>query len=212
LQIYVIRQDYDGYHIRPNLSPSPETRMDWDSEGWSLFRALKPGLLGGLPARAVARLQLQTVHIQNTDQRPFHALGAHGMAPDDVMLVSDRMRQALTALDPRAFAFVPMSRLMDHTAGRLTDDAGLHFVHARLTVDAVDEAEAPLKKLRSVSPGWHRFKFKGRYALRARKLPKAHYFRCRRTGLGFCTQEFRDTVDALGHHGWSFFTCRLTDR
>lgn len=212
MQVYVIRPDYDGYHIRPNLSPSTETRMDWDSEGWSLFRALKPGLLGGVPARAVARLQAQTVHIENTEGRPFHALGAHGMAPDDVVLVSGAMKEALIALDPSAFQFIAMTRLKDHASGAFTNAADLHFARARVVVDAVDQEAAPLKKLRSVAPGWHEYKFKGRFALRGCKLPKAAYFRCKRTGLGFCTGAFRDAVDALGHHGWAFSACKITER
>ncbi|MCC1481286.1 imm11 family protein [Roseibaca sp. Y0-43] len=210
---FAIRPDYqDDRWLRPNLSASETEMTDWDAKQWSLFRNIKTGFTGKLTSSSVDLLQSQTVHINNVKNRPLTVLGAHGMAPDDIVLVSGAIKSVIEELAPKAFEFVRMPKLKDHATGRFAAEADLYFARARYEADAVDTSEAPLKELRAVSPGWRKSKFRGKYALRGRKLPKTDYFREAKTGIGFCTESFKTQLEIAGATGWVFFPCAVSGR
>ncbi len=210
MRYFAIRPDYeDDRGLRPNLSASETEMTDWDSKQWSLFRDIKTGFTGKLKSSSVELLQSQTVHVNNVKNRPLTVLGAHGMAPDDIVLISGAIKSVIEELDPKAFEFVRMPKLMDHANGQFTADADLYFARALHEVKAVDTSEAPLKDLKAVSPGWRKSKFRGKYALLRHMLPKAEYFREAKTGIGFCTETLKTRLEAAGATGWVFFNCEV---
>ena len=128
--------------------------------------------------------------------------GHHGMAPDEVMAVTETMRETLSALDPEAFDFVELPNV---TGDAVDPSRKWWFAHPRVFASAYNLEVSRLKVLPPGRRGFARAQLRGsRRVFYADKVPPRAYWIEEAVGYGMATQAFRDAIEPLAGdlHVW----------